>query len=542
MFSAKRLVYLFAPHCFVHDDCRIRTAAGAAYYQPGRYCGAFGNAFPTQHCQHQFDSPAADTVRLEISRGCPAFCTFCHEAWERRPYREIPAAAALAAARRLARETGATTVEVSAFNFNTHREMAVIVDGLHRIFDRVNFMSQRADVLARHSWMLPLELAAEKRSFTVGVEGISQRMRHFYAKGLTEAELLAVLENLAAPDDVDAPGYVDPQVKTDLASRKMYSQSTMVFHPGDCLWFNYDDSATPIDERRYVYEVAGQPTGPVTMSVITPEQNSWTLAKAMRKASGALPLAGAGTRAVPLYVRRIFYADYHRGYIDASRLPASDPYYTGSTPLAFRLPEPKKENAAGNAIGDGYDYVNSGTRIHGQRVATLDDVEFARKVHEMCIRWAVAYASENPYDWGAPRPANRPTMMDQPLAMFDIFAASGAARRPDATARVMGSASPFYRFIMPGNPQAQPYWRTVVGSPSQAAVMPIAAAPPSRIAPARAPNTPPRMWLTGTLACLSASCVRTDPIVIRVKAPIRPVIGAIASSTSEPNEARNDPT
>lgn len=145
-----------------------------------------------------FDGAQADTVKLEISRGCPAFCSFCHEAWERRPYRELPADTILQTARRLAIETGASTVEVSAFNFNTHRDIARILDGLHRIFDRVNLMSQRADVLARHSWMLPLELAAEKRSFTLGVEGISERMRRFFAKGLRENELLAVLGALAA--------------------------------------------------------------------------------------------------------------------------------------------------------------------------------------------------------------------------------------------------------------------------------------------------------------------------------------------------------
>ncbi len=144
-----------------------------------------------------FDAPSADTVKLEISRGCPAFCSFCHEAWERRPYRELPADAVLEAARRLARETGASTVEVSAFNFNTHQEIGRLLDGLHRIFDRVNLMSQRADVLARHPWMLQAELAAEKRSFTVGVEGISRRMRRFYAKGFQEDAWRELLDELA---------------------------------------------------------------------------------------------------------------------------------------------------------------------------------------------------------------------------------------------------------------------------------------------------------------------------------------------------------
>lgn len=45
----------------------------------------------------------------------------------------------------------------------------------------------------------------------------------------------------------------------------------------------------------------------------------------------------------------------------------------------------------------------------------------ARMAHEMSLRWAIRYARECPYDWGAPRPANSQTMIDKPLALFDLF-------------------------------------------------------------------------------------------------------------------------
>lgn len=37
-----------------------------------------------------FASHESNTVRMEISAGCPYFCNFCFEGFERKPYRIIP--------------------------------------------------------------------------------------------------------------------------------------------------------------------------------------------------------------------------------------------------------------------------------------------------------------------------------------------------------------------------------------------------------------------------------------------------------------------
>jgi hypothetical protein len=101
-----------------------------------------------------------------------------------------------------------------------------------------------------------------------------------------------------------------------------------------------------------------------------------------------------------------------------------------------------------------------------RRVANEHDRAFARTVHEMCLRWATAYASENAYDFGAPRPANHQLSTDKPLAMYDLFydagrgGASGDAVRtpqhlPDPAGRQWArSDESFYRWIMPDNPAA----------------------------------------------------------------------------------------
>ncbi len=111
----------------------------------------------------------AGTARLSISAGCPAFCTFCFEGWERKPYREVPMEALLDQARALKASSGAHTLELDSFNFNAHSSIVPLIQGLNGIFDRVSLMSQRADLLAGVHGLLRLEFAAEKRSYTVGV-------------------------------------------------------------------------------------------------------------------------------------------------------------------------------------------------------------------------------------------------------------------------------------------------------------------------------------------------------------------------------------
>ncbi len=58
--------------------------------------------------------------------------------------------------------------------------------------------------------------------------------------------------------------------------------------------------------------------------------------------------------------------------------------------------------------------------------------------HDQCLRMAMQFAASYPYDWGAPRPLQRATMMDHPLIEFDlgseplsgtIFGSGGVAAR-----------------------------------------------------------------------------------------------------------------
>ena len=140
--------------------------------------------------------PEAGTARLQITYGCPAFCTFCFEGYDRRPYREVPLEDVLAVARRLKRAHGCDTLELYSFNFNTHRDILTMLFDLSRIFDRVGLKSQRVDILYRTPGLLEAEMAAEKRSFTLGIEGISDRLRAWLHKSLPAEMVEGVLDRL----------------------------------------------------------------------------------------------------------------------------------------------------------------------------------------------------------------------------------------------------------------------------------------------------------------------------------------------------------
>jgi radical SAM superfamily enzyme YgiQ (UPF0313 family) len=147
----------------------------------------------------KLNTSSASTAKLQISAGCPGYCAFCLEGWEFRPYRELGLAEVLRSARELKKSSGASSVELYSYNFNAHSEIYELVFELNRIFRRVNFMSQRLDILADSPSLVPFELAAEKRSFTLGIEGISERMRSYYRKGVDSVQIDEAIRALALP-------------------------------------------------------------------------------------------------------------------------------------------------------------------------------------------------------------------------------------------------------------------------------------------------------------------------------------------------------
>ncbi|MCM2276670.1 MAG: radical SAM protein [Oligoflexia bacterium] len=136
----------------------------------------------------------AGAAHLQISEGCPCFCSFCAESWERRPYRERSSEVLREKALRLKASMGLDTVDLYSFNFNLHSELYGILWELAPNFRHIGLKSQRFDLLAHDPEMLRFQQVLDKTSLTCGLEGISPRMRRYLHKNLDDGELHRSLE------------------------------------------------------------------------------------------------------------------------------------------------------------------------------------------------------------------------------------------------------------------------------------------------------------------------------------------------------------
>ena len=126
---------------------------------------------------------------LQISEGCPCFCSFCAESWNRKPYREFSSQTLRTAALSMKAHMGLDSVELYSFNFNMHSEFYTILKDMCSIFSSVGLKSQRFDYIASNPEILQYLHAAGKSSITCGLEGISLRLRNYLHKSINEKSL-----------------------------------------------------------------------------------------------------------------------------------------------------------------------------------------------------------------------------------------------------------------------------------------------------------------------------------------------------------------
>ncbi len=124
------------------------------------------------------------SAHLQISEGCPCFCSFCAESWDRKPYRERRAPALASLARSMKAHMGLDSIELYSFNFNMHSDFYQVVWDLVPEFASVGLKSQRFDLLAHDPGMVEFQHVIEKTSLTCGLEGISPRLRRYLHKNL----------------------------------------------------------------------------------------------------------------------------------------------------------------------------------------------------------------------------------------------------------------------------------------------------------------------------------------------------------------------
>jgi radical SAM superfamily enzyme YgiQ (UPF0313 family) len=143
-----------------------------------------------------FGSDQAGTGTLQISEGCPYFCSFCSESWGRKPYREEDVEILLDKALKMKAAQALDNLEIYSFNFNIHSGFYSLMDGLADKFSSIGLKSQRFDHLARNPEMLGHLQAVGKLSLTCGLEGISERTRAYLHKNLPDNDLYKSLDNI----------------------------------------------------------------------------------------------------------------------------------------------------------------------------------------------------------------------------------------------------------------------------------------------------------------------------------------------------------
>ncbi len=139
-----------------------------------------------------------NTAKLQITQGCPCFCSFCFEGHTRKPFREYAPQDILEKAHEVKLKHASVQFDFLSFNFNMHTGISRIIADLNEIAKFVNFKSQRADIIAMRPELLDIEILSGKRTYTIGVEGISDRMRRYLHKSLSERELILALEHIYA--------------------------------------------------------------------------------------------------------------------------------------------------------------------------------------------------------------------------------------------------------------------------------------------------------------------------------------------------------
>ncbi len=136
-----------------------------------------------------FVEEAMGSAHLQISEGCPCFCSFCAESWERKPYRERSATRLKEIALRAKAQMGLDSIDIYSFNFNLHSELYEILWDLLPYFRQIGLKSERFDLLAHDPELLKIQQLLGKTSLTCGLEGISPRLRRYLSKNLNEADL-----------------------------------------------------------------------------------------------------------------------------------------------------------------------------------------------------------------------------------------------------------------------------------------------------------------------------------------------------------------
>ncbi|MBI5219933.1 MAG: radical SAM protein [Bacteroidia bacterium] len=226
-------------------------------------------------------SDEAGSGILQISEGCPYFCSFCSESWNRKPYIEENAEKLIREAGIMKASMGLDNIELYSFNFNIHSDFYNLLWELSDNFSSIGLKSQRFDTIAKYPEILKFLQVAGKSGITCGLEGISQRMRKYLHKNLDDPALFKSLGYLLRShfrelkifliatgkekeEDYQEFKNLLNYINTILKGEKhrpriIFSVTPLVRFPMTPLEF--DDAFTPSHYKKVIDEISKQVTG-----------------------------------------------------------------------------------------------------------------------------------------------------------------------------------------------------------------------------------------------------------------------------------------
>lgn len=123
----------------------------------------------------------------------------CMENWVNKPYTERDMENVIDAAKKARILQGAHEANLYSFNWNHYSKIYDLVAHLMKEMGSVNLISNRLDVQAQDAGLATLTKVAASGSAgssTLGIEGVSERMRKFLHKSVTEAQIYAGMRYL----------------------------------------------------------------------------------------------------------------------------------------------------------------------------------------------------------------------------------------------------------------------------------------------------------------------------------------------------------
>lgn len=199
-----RVKGFYEPDCYVHDYdgkgaiTAIRRAEGCEYAALPVNRATVEDLDTVRTLETKVLPYTGDGVSVDVaiagSVGCIGSagwgaCSFCREGSEG-PYRERSLDKVMGALDVATQNQGTKEVSFFSLNFNQYKELFPLVAESVKKGYKVGLISQRIDMLAETPEQVKVQRWLKKSNFTLGVEGVSGRMRAYLNKNLQEWEIL----------------------------------------------------------------------------------------------------------------------------------------------------------------------------------------------------------------------------------------------------------------------------------------------------------------------------------------------------------------